>query len=306
MIKPDRLKSDDTIGIIAPASSFDIDNFKTGVSVLKNCGYRVKYEPAIFNPCWSKPGHNRQRAAQINRMFADQKVKAILCAKGGSGSTEILPYLDPDIIKNNPKIFVGYSDITILLLYLQKIARMVVFHGPVVSHEIYADMNPMTLDYFFRLISNQSKNFKLSYPKMLAIRSGMASGILVGGNLSLIVKSLGGPYDFNSTGKILFLEDVEENLRNIKKYLIILKMAKKFDKIKGVIFGKMVGCYKREKNFIKVVLDVFTDNHFPILFRFPSGHSEKRGEFRITLPLGVHATIDADQMFVNINEPVVK
>ena len=129
VVKPQRLKQGDTIGIVAPASSFDIDGFKRGVKMLRKMGYRVKYERSIFNKCWSEPGHNKQRGFQINRMFADKEVKAIFCAKAGYGAADIIPYLNKRTISRNPKIFVGYSDITILLLYLQKIANMVVYNG---------------------------------------------------------------------------------------------------------------------------------------------------------------------------------
>jgi muramoyltetrapeptide carboxypeptidase len=153
--------------------------------MLQNLGYRVYYERTILNKCWSQPGHDKQRAYQINRMFENKEIKAILCAKAGYGSTEILPFLNKRIIRNNPKIFVGYSDITILLLYLQKIADMVVFHGPVVSDEIYDGMHQLTLEYLMALFNEPKPLGELKFPQLIAFKPGKATGPLVGGNMSL-------------------------------------------------------------------------------------------------------------------------
>ena len=143
-ILPRHLKKGDTFGIVAPACSFDPKKFREGVECLKSLGYKVKFEPHIFKKYWSLAGKDDMRAKQINRMFADKKVKAILCAQAGYGSIRTLPHLDKKILAHNPKILVGYSDITILLTYFQKVSKMIVFHGPVLSGEIHKKMNPDT------------------------------------------------------------------------------------------------------------------------------------------------------------------
>ncbi|MCQ9204875.1 MAG: LD-carboxypeptidase [Omnitrophica bacterium] len=304
--KPQRLKKGDTIGIVAPASSFDIDNFKNGIKMLRKIGYKVKYERAIFNECWSRPGHDRQRGTQINRMFADKEVRAIFCAKAGYGSIETLPYLDKEVIRNNPKIFVGYSDITILLLDLQRIANMVIFHGPVVSDEIYDGMNQQTLEYLLGLICEPSAFKTLTFRQLISFEPGKATGILVGGNMSLIVGAINTPYDINTDNKILFLEDIGENLDVIKSYLISLKDAGKFKKVRGIIFGKMVDCFDEQRNIRAIVNEVSAKSRVPVLFGFPSGHTGKRGALHVTLPLGIPVTIDADNLTIKINEPAVQ
>jgi muramoyltetrapeptide carboxypeptidase len=302
-LKPLHLAKGDTIGIVAPASSFDADNFRRGIVKLRKLGYRVKYERAMFSKYWSRSGHDHKRAEQINRMFSDESVKAIFCAKAGYGSFDILPYLNKKCIENNPKIFIGYSDITILLLYLQKIANMVVFHGPVVSGEIYEGMNQGTLDYLLRVITRPQALGELRFSSLKAFKAGRAKGCLAGGNISLIVQAMGTPYEIDTKDAVLFLEDVSENIADIRKYLLLLRKEKKFEKIKGLIFGKMVDCWDdpvKESQFREVVNEAFSGYNIPVLFGFPSGHAEKKAELRVTLPLGVAVSLDSGELSVKV------
>ncbi|MBL7070064.1 MAG: LD-carboxypeptidase [Candidatus Omnitrophica bacterium] len=306
--KPRRLKRGDTIGIVAPAWTFDRSNFIKGLKKLSDLGFKIKYDPSIFHEYWSMAGHDRERAEQINRMFADRQVKAIFCAKAGYGSLRTLPYLDKKIIKKNPKIFVGYSDITILLSYLQKIGRMVVFHGPVVSGEICEGMNPITFKHLLRAIMKPYKLGQMKFSSLKSLRPGKANGILVGGNMSLIVSSIGTSYEINTDNKILFLEDVGEDLETIDNYLMHLKLAKKFQKVKGIIFGRMIGCvdHSGKKYTIKHILnDILGDLDIPIIYGFPSGHRIFK-DINITLPFGVSVTLDGYKTKLIINRAAVK
>ncbi len=305
IVKPSALRRGDTIGIVAPASSFDIERFKIGVKKLRNLGYKVRYERCIFSKYWSKPGHDKKRAEQINRMFDDKQIKAILCAKAGYGSIDILPYIDKQTVKKNPKVFVGYSDITALLLCLQTVANMVVFHGPVVSGEMHEHMHKLTLEYLIKVISEPKPLGPLKFPELKSVKSGKASGVLIGGNLSLIVNSFGTPYEIDTNDKILFLEDIAEDLRTISGYLKQMKHMGRFDKVKAIVFGKMVDCCSssdKERSILDVIRDIFSDVDIPIIFGFPSGHIEKRGEPRVTLPLGVMGSVDADKLIVKVDE----
>ena len=305
MVKPEHLECGDTVGIVAPASSFDPDKFKEGIKKLRGLGYKVKYERAIFSKYWSRPGHDKKRAEQINRMFANKEVKAIFCAKAGYGSVGILPYLDKKIIRLNPKIFIGYSDITTLLLYLQKIANLVVFHGPVVSSEIHNDMHPLTIDYLIKLCSNPQPLGALKFPQLVSLKAGRATGVLVGGNMSLIVRAIGTPYRIETKDKILFLEDVGESFDVVRGYFLKMRRAGVFKRIKGLIFGKMIDCFDKEHNLVDVVNEIFKNYDIPILFGFPSGHLRIRGGLHVTLPMGVEASIDTDSLIVQIDEPAV-
>jgi len=302
--KPACLERGDTIGIVAPAWSFDPDKFKLGVDKLCRLGFRLKYSQSIFNKYWSMAGYDRKRAELINSMFADKKVKAILCAKAGYGSIRTLPYLDTKTIKKNPKIFVGYSDITILLSYIYKISKMVVFHGPVVSGEIQKGMNPMTLKYLLKAITQTRPLGRMKFSTMRTIRRGKARGILTGGNLSLLVNTIGTPYEINTENKILFLEDVGESFETIDNCLMHLKLAGKFRKIKGIIFGRMLGCADRSGrryNIKSMINDILHDVDVPIIYGFPSGH-RMPGEVNVTLPLGVFTVIDGTNAGLIIEE----
>lgn len=305
--KPPRLKRGDTIGIIAPAWSFDSANFERGVEKLKALGFRVKYDASIFGKYWSMAGYDKERAAQINFMFADRQVKAIFCAKAGYGSIRTLPYLKTEIIRRNPKIFVGYSDITILLYYLHRAGGMVVFHGPVVSGEIYEGMNPVNIDFLLSAIMEPSALGEIGFTSLKVLRNGKAKGILVGGNLSLVISAIGTPYDIDTDNKILFLEDIGEDLEVIDNCIMHLKLAGKFRKVKGLVFGRMVDCVDDSgyRHTIEDVLhDTLRDIDVPVLYGFPSGHRAE-GDLNITLPMGVSVTLDTDKPALIINEPAV-
>ncbi|MBN3038579.1 MAG: LD-carboxypeptidase [Candidatus Omnitrophica bacterium] len=306
--KPARLKKGDTIGIVAPAWSFDIGNFKRGIDKLRKLGFKVKFDRSIFSKYWSMAGYDKERAQQINRMFADKEVKAIFCAKAGYGSIRTIPYLNKKIIKRNPKIFIGYSDITILLSYLYKTVNMVVFHGPVVSDEIHDNMNSITLDYLLQAITQPIALGELHFSSLRSLRPGKATGVLVGGNMSLFISALGTAYDIDTDNKILFLEDIGEDLEVIDNYLMHLKLSGKFRKLKGIVFGRMIDCldYSGKRYTIRDILnDILHDAHFPIIYGFPSGH-RGQGEIDVTLPFGVPVTIDADYPKLVINEAGVK
>ncbi|MBU1727317.1 MAG: LD-carboxypeptidase [Candidatus Omnitrophica bacterium] len=306
--RPPRLLPGDTIGIVAPAWSFDADSFRKGVEQLKAMGFRVKYENTIFRTYWSMAGYDKERAAQINRMFADKEVKAIFCAKAGYGSIRTIPYLNKEVIRKNPKIFIGYSDITILLYYLYRIARMVVFHGPVVSGEMRPEMNSISRDYLLRAITQTIPMGQIQCASLKTLRSGRESGVLIGGNLSMVISAIGTPYDINTENMILFIEDIGEDLEVIDNCIMHLKLAGKFKKVKGIVFGRMVDCVddSGHKYTIKDILqDSLKDIDVPIIYGFPSGH-RKPGDINITLPFGVNVTLDADKPALFINEAAVK
>ena len=308
LTKPQRLKQGDTVGIVAPAWSFDRARFKKGVTQLKRLGFKVKYDPSIFKRYWSMAGHDQSRAEQINRMFADREVKAIFCAKAGYGSIRTIPYLDKNVIKRNPKIFVGYSDITVLLEYLQRTANMVVFHGPVVSGDLHKNMSRITLEYLLRFLTRARPPGEVTFPSMKTLRRGRASGMLVGGNLSMLVSGIGTPYDIDTDYKILFVEDIGEDLEVIDNILQHLKLAGKFRKVNGLIFGRMVDCHdlSGKKYKIKdIVNDILGEIDIPIVYGFPSGHARGRGA-NVTLPLGASVTLDANKPALIFNEAGVK
>ncbi len=306
--RPARLERGDTIGIVAPAWSFDSNRFRMGVKYLRGLGFRVKYDRRIFSKYWSMAGHDRERAEQINGMFADGEVRAIMCAKAGYGSIRTLPYLDRALIARNPKIFVGYSDITILLSYLARAARMVVFHGPVIAGEIHAGMHPKTLDSLMRATMNPRPLGTIRYAGLKSMRSGRASAPIVGGNLSLLISTIGTDYEFDSDGKILFIEDIGEDMEVIDNYLMHLKLAGKFKKVRGLVFGRMIGCRDESGNrytIERILDDILSDVDVPMLYGFPSGH-RGTGELNVTLPLGAKVAVESSPPSLAVMEPGVR
>ena len=185
---------------------------------------------------------------------------------------------------------------------------MVVFHGPVVAGEIHDDMNSLTLYHLLRAITEPASLGEKSFSMIKSLRSGRASGILVGGNMSLLVNAIGTPYDIDTNNKILFLEDVGEDLETIDHYLMHLKLAGKFRKIKGIVFGRMIGCIDRSgkrHNIKNVLYDILRDVRIPIVYGFPSGHKVP-GELNVTLPFGVSVTLDAYKPALIFNESGVR
>jgi muramoyltetrapeptide carboxypeptidase len=261
-IKVKHLKKSDVVGIVAPAYSVDRHSFYMSVEKLKKMGFKVKYSRSMFKKYCHMAGIDKERAGQINSMFADRSVKAIFCANAGHGSFRVLPYLDKKIISKNPKIFVGYSDITILLCYLQRITNMVVFHGPVLCGEIHQSMNYLTEEYLIKAIGQSSPMEKLAFRGVRILRHSKAAGILTGGNLAMIANSIGTPYEIDTKGKILFLEDINESLEEIDNYFMQLKLAGKFSSIRGLILGKMIGCGRysaRSFDINKIIDNILAD-----------------------------------------------
>lgn len=304
IIKPPHIEKAETIGIIAPASEFDVLKFKIGIKVFSDFGYKIVYERCIFNKSWTQPHCGKKRAEQINNMFSDKKIKAILCAQAGYGSALAIPFLDVDVIRKNPKIFIGYSDITALLLFLHKMTGMVVFHGPIITDEIYEGMNPQTINFLNRIISIPKPLGIIKFHSIKAIKYGKARGKLVGGNLSLVVDSLKTDYEIDTDGKILFLEDIGENNQIVRQYLFSLKEAGKFAKVKGVVLGRMLKCFDDYSTFECMVKEVMADINVPIMFGFPSGHT-KRGGLNITLPFGIQVEIDTSNLSIRIMQSAV-
>jgi muramoyltetrapeptide carboxypeptidase len=301
--KPHRLRKGDTIGVVAPAWTFDKKHFMEGVETLRGFGYKVKYDSAIFGKFWSMAGHDKERAVQITRMFSDTEVRCIFCANAGYGSIRTLPFIDRRVVRDNPKIFIGYSDITILLTYLHHVARMVVFHGPVVAGELHRDMNPLNIEYLLRAIGSAESFGVLTFPEMRAIKAGRASGVLVGGNLSMIISSLGTPYEVDLRNKILFLEEIDESMESIDNYLMQLKLGGRLAHLRGILIGRMLDCVDRSGNRYQVsdvIGDVFGGINIPILSNFPSGH-RLAGELNVTFPLGITVTLDADEHSVRFH-----
>ena len=266
------------------------------VDVFRGLGYELvlgKTTSLQENKCAGSP---EQRAADIMAMFEDPTINAIICARGGYGGNRVLPLLDYDVIRKNPKIFVGYSDITGFLTSFAQKSGLVSFHGPMLS--TYGKQTiQYNLDMFHLLLSGQS-NIRITSPpacKARTLKPGTASGLLWGGNLSLVNERLGTADQIDTAGSILLLEDIDEQLYAFERMMLHLKNSGSLDRINGLLIGEMLEMGDSKvpfgKNTDEIVLDVCGDLDIPIISNFPCGH----GDYQATLPVSHHVEIHANE-----------
>ena len=300
MIKPKALKKGDKIGIIAPSGVFGRGLFEKGLEAIQNMGFLPVWNEEIFSKTRYMAGSDERRKTELIDMFKNKDIKAIFCARGGYGAGRLLPLLDKETITSNPKIFVGYSDICFLLHYLEQQCSLVAFHGPMVAGDLARGLNPYEAELFIRLLTMTKPLGKIKIDNTRVIREGTGEGTLTGGCLSIIVSSMGTPFELDTKGKIIFLEDTNEEIYRLDRMLTQMKMAGKFDRVKGIIFGNI---YKsgEEEQFIEMVSEVFSDSKMPILYRLPAGH----GGGAMTLPFGIGVKIDGKKQKIEFLESAV-
>ena len=282
---PVRIKPGDTIGIVAPAGPFDRQTFMRGARIIEDMGFKIFIPPGLFEKNRYLAGADKHRVQIVNQMFADNSIDAIICARGGYGSMRILPILDYDAIKNNPKVFIGFSDITILLSVLFTRCNLVTFHGPVVTSLVDAS-EETKLSLFSNVTSESNLEIKLSGG--ITINPGVAAGEVCGGNLTMLCHLVGTPYAPDFKNKILFLEDRHEAPYRIDRMLIHMELAGCFKGVSGIILGTFEECGPIEDVF-NIIAEIFKKYHVPILAGLDSGH----GNYNLTIPLGIEATLDA-------------
>ncbi|GIM30019.1 peptidase S66 [Clostridium polyendosporum] len=306
MLLGKKLSFGDTIGIIAPASCDDFDIIEKKIKDFKNLGFKVKIGDHLYDKKGYFAGDDRQRAADLMNMFKDDTVTAIICFRGGYGTMRILPYLDLNIIKKNPKIVCGYSDITILLNYLYKQLGFITFHGPMIKSN-FEEEN--TRESFISALIKGNKGYKIDlngYSQIEMLNPNNIKGVLVGGNLSLICSSLGTPFEIETKNKILIIEEVNEKIYAIDRMLTQLLMANKLQCCKGFILGYFTP-NKEDKtidNFTitEVIKDRILTLNKPTILNFPFGHEYPN----LTIPIGIEVTFDFTNKKINIPHPVVR
>jgi len=249
IIKPQRLQPGDTVGLIAPASAaFEPATIREGVETLQSLGFKVKTGEHIKEKYGYLAGSDEHRVADLHRMFEDDEIKAIVALRGGYGSMRLLNLIDYDLVKKNPKIFIGYSDITSLNLAIYHKTGLVTFHGPVAI----SSFSKYTQEYFWKVVSSPEPLGKVKHPvpgntlrptaHLNTIRPGKATGRLIGGNLTLFTALLGTPYEVDSRDAILFLEETGEEPYDVDRMLTHLLLAGKLDHVAGVVFDRCPNC----------------------------------------------------------------
>lgn len=301
MILPKRLKKGDTIGVIAPSGHLREINIDDVEKSLIDMGYNVK----MYESCYSVDrgylsGKDELRAKDLQDAFEDKNIDAVFCIRGGYGAARLLDLIDFDIIKNNPKIFLGLSDITALHIAFNQKCDLVTYHGPVGRR--FVDMDEYTKESVFKNISTDCEiNFE--NPKgeeIITLYNGICEGEIVGGNLSLINTSLGTEYEIDTKDKILFIEETSEYVYNIDKMINHLHMAGKFEDCKGIIFGDFDNCRKvRDEDWAveDIINEIAQRYKKPTIYNLQSGHCVPVG----TIPLGAMCYLDATNKIVRFD-----
>lgn len=312
IIKPSKLKAGDVVGIISPSEPIEsINEFEAGVKELKNLGLKVIFGKNIFKKYGGyMAGTIEQRLHDLHSMFRNPKVKAVLVSGGGFCVNQILPSVNYQLIKNNPKILMGYSDITVLLNAIYAKTGLVTFHGPTVEVSI-ANWSKFTKNGFIKAAFQSKPIGKINeLSSWKVFKRGKATGRLLGGNLTVLRTLIGTKYNPDWKGAILFWEDCDLSYEDLDHFITHLKLTGIFDKISGMIIGA-------NKNFEKIVigeeskleiknrfspkriiLERTKEYHFPIISGVAFGHQKDQ----ITIPIGVQATIDASKRLFSIDE----
>jgi muramoyltetrapeptide carboxypeptidase len=292
-IKPPALQVGDTVGVVAPASNIKRELLEAGCDALRRIGYKPFYFDSILEKDLYFAGSAERRARELEEMFTRDDVRAIICARGGYGANYLLPTLNLETIRAHPKIFVGYSDITSLLTYISDSVGLVTFHGPMVTKD-FAPPDGVDFASWEAALCGTSPwgvNFGPESGAK-ALLPGSAEGILYGGCLSMLAASLGTPYEIDSAGTILFIEDMAEKPYQIDRMLMQLKFAGKFANVRGLVFGEMLECVQNNNQgytLEEVILRVIGDLGVPVAYGLRSGHVSHRN---ITLPLGVRSALN--------------
>lgn len=294
---PKKLQKGDTVGIICASSSIKTERIEMCKKAIEDMGYKVKLADNLdINPYQFIAGSGELRGKWVNKMFADPEVDAIFCARGGDGSGRIMPYLDLEVIKNNPKIFVGYSDMTNILTILSQNCGLVGFHGPMVHSNIVDNFDDETKESFFQAL-NAEGTYEFKNPagyELEVFREGIAEGTLTGGNLCLINHSIGTYYEVDFKDKIVFIEEVHESIASCERAMTQLANSGKLAQAKALLFGQFTDCDMSEDPRYETIEDYIRNTglldglDMPIIFNVQSGH----GFPMMTLPMGANCKVD--------------
>lgn len=293
MRKPRALRPGDRIAVVAPGSAFDIDEFHAGIAELRSLGFDPVYDDTVFQRHAYLAGPAAVRAAAWQKAWDDPAVAALVAVRGGYGSVQLLPLLDPDGPRRNPKIFVGFSDNTSILTWLTLQCGVVSFHGPMLEARFARGEAGYDRDTFERCVCRAQAAGEITHPAVVSLRDGEATGTLVGGTLTQLVGSLGTPFAFDPPhGSVLFLDEIAERPYRLDRMLTQLRLSGILGRMAAVVFGELPRCDEPEgsptaRDVIEEVLADFTG---PILFGLPSGHASGP---TLTLPFGVQARVVA-------------
>ncbi|AXH99779.1 LD-carboxypeptidase [Sporosarcina sp. PTS2304] len=302
---PQQLRRGDTVGIVTLGSPLAANRITAGIRMLQSMGYKVVVGEHVYSANGFLAATPQQMASDLMKMFKNPEVKWILPARGGVGVASILPFLDFNIIKKNPKIISGYSDITVLLNALFEYGDLISFQSL-----LLLDFNPQTPAYnfnqFFTATSTVTAPWQLLNPPevpMIGVVPGNVTGQIVGGNLTSFVGTLGTPYEINTEGRILLLEETHEPINTVYRYINHLALAGKFDDCIGIIMGQCTNCDPAYgKSYVDLINEFIVPLGKPLLTNVATAHDY----FKMTIPIGARVTMDTVKRTLTVREPVVK
>jgi len=291
ILKPPALRKGDRIGLIAPASSFSREGFRAGSERLRQMGYEPVYSEQIFDRDLYFAGTAERRTRELKELWQREDIRALVCVRGGYGSNYLLENLDFEMFARQPKILIGCSDITTLLTAIHDRTGLVTFHGPMVAK----DIGDGTIDLSsWNNSLGGSAEWNVPTAGVEVLRPGRARGKMYGGCLSLLAASLGTPFEIETEGTLLFIEDIGERPYRIDRMLMQLRLAGKLENVRGFLFGEMLGCDRpldETYTLQQVITRVLEPYNVPVIFGLKSGHVTGSN---ITLPIGLQAELAAE------------
>ncbi|WML33799.1 LD-carboxypeptidase [Clostridium sp. OS1-26] len=302
--RPPILRAGDTIGIVTLGSPLSADVINDGIQTLKNMGFNVVLGKYVYSYNGYIAATEQQRAFDLMEMFKNPDVKAIIPSRGGVGVAGIIPYLDYSVIAQNPKIVTGYSDITILLNILYIWANLITFHSLLLI-DFRSTTPAYNFNQFFTATSTLTSPRELENPPempLISKVSGNVTGAIVGGNLTSFVDNLGTPFEVDTRGKILLIEEVHEPINTVYRYINHLILAGKFRDCAGIIMGECTNCEPAYgKSYEDLINEVMMPLNKPLMTNLASGH----GIYKMAIPIGAQANLNTYNNTLTILEPTV-
>ncbi len=308
---PARLKEGDLIGLVTPGSPISKKQLEETVEKLEKLGFRTFYQDSVLSEYGYFAGSDQERADELMGMFTNEDIDGILCVRGGYGSIRILDLLDFEQIKHNPKVLIGYSDITALLSSIYEQTGLITFHGPFGISEF----NDFTLKSLKKIVMTPVDNYKYPYKReddtedkaeydLYTINGGKAEGELTGGNISVLDSMIGSRFEVNFENKIVYLEDTEEKTYRVDKMLVHLLQATNLKKAAGIVMGVFYECNINDEprlSLKEAIGDLLKPLDIPVSYGLSFGHID----IMITIPNGIMARMNADRNTLELLEKAV-
>jgi muramoyltetrapeptide carboxypeptidase len=290
LLRPPAIQKGDTIGVVSPSYAPKMAWLQRGVRALERAGFNVLIDPEIdYLPRFTRVEDER-RAENLMGMWLNPKVNAIIASTGGYGAVRLLPHLVPDVFRKNPKALVGYSDITVLHLWLMKQANLRCFHGPTVD-DLVPSLRDPTMASLLVALTTPCPPTKLGRELSRGVVPGKATGRLVGGNLALVQQTIGTSYQIDLEDAILFVEETRDPMSFVDERLVHLRAAGLLEKVSGIVFGQLSLDRSEEDEFEDFLLDLISDLDVPVLMDFPAGHDIPN----LTLPFGTEVELVVEE-----------